>query len=101
MTQSILRSEMSYGDCYIAITQFAKHIRRFGETSDAGMFIGIGGDDEEPMKAGELNIQLCVAGRFGDADAFFEALRVLMGAKLPRETSKMSEARLRELGAKV
>jgi hypothetical protein len=80
-------SKMSYGDAYIAITNFARRIRRFGETSDAGMFVGTGGAGESPMQPGELNVQLCITGRFGDADEFFEALRVLKGVKRPRSSA--------------
>lgn len=82
------RSELSRQDCLKVFERFAMTIRRFGETSDEGMFALPSGEGCEPMGQGDINVQLCVKGGFGSADQFFEAIRVLGGFKLPRNTQQ-------------
>jgi hypothetical protein len=65
------------------VKRFACRIRRFGETSDEGMFIGSSGG-EGPMQSGELNVQFCTRGRFGDADELLGLLRKLRSEAVDR-----------------
>jgi hypothetical protein len=68
---------VTHEECLAILKEFARRVRRFGETSDAGMFASASGAGEGPMRDDELNVQLCVKGRFGLADDFYRAIRFL------------------------
>lgn len=59
------------------LKRFAKKVRRFGETSDEGMFISPSPDEPAMNPDEELNVQFCVKMNYGDADELFAAIRFL------------------------
>jgi len=79
------RSEFSKEDCFGAVEAFSKRVVRMASTSDAGMF-RFESSGAPPMGEGHINVQIMINGEFGDQSDFFEALRVLSGAVLPRKS---------------
>lgn len=76
------RSTMTEDQARSAACNFLRNVIRMGETSDPSMFCGpsISGP---ALGLEHINVQLMVAGSFGVANDFFEAIRVLAGYKLP------------------
>lgn len=76
------RSEMTEDQARDAACKFLAGVIRMGETSDPSLFSGP--SESGPALGKEhINVQLMVAGSFGVASDFFEAIRVLAGYKLP------------------
>lgn len=65
-----------------AACKFLAGVIRMGETSDPSLFSGPS-ESGPALDKEHINVQLMVAGSFGVASDFFEAIRVLAGYKLP------------------
>ena len=83
------RSHLRRQDCLRVLAEFSKRVKRFGETSAASMF----SHGEINLPTGLINVQFCMTGTYGDADAIFEAIRVLAGHKLPARAPKHKKRR--------
>lgn len=77
------RSEMTEDQARDAACKFLAGVIRMGETSDPSIFSGPNSEGKPAMGPNQINVQLMVAGSFGVASDFFEAIRVLAGYKLP------------------